>query len=136
MVNENFKKELEELMKQKNIFHHGRVDEKVLVKERYKSTYLLYPCSDCIVETDCITIRECAYAGCIPLCLNIGVFRERPCVKIYGDPEQQSTYQNIFDTIMTLHNDEKLRDSIRAELMASKSVNWLDVGNQWIKYFI
>ena len=136
MINENLKKELEELMKQNNIFHHGRVDEKVLVKERYKSTYLLYPCSDYIVETDCITIRECAFAGCIPLCLNIGVFRERPCVKIYGDPEQQSTYQNIFDTIMTLHKDEKLRDSIRAELMASKTVNWLDVGNQWIKYFI
>ena len=136
MINETLKNELEQLMKQKNIFHHGRVDEKILVKERYRSTYLLYPCSDYIVETDCITIRECAFAGCIPLCLNIGVFKERPCLKIYGDPEQHSTYQNIFDTIVALNQDEKLRENIRKELMESKTINWSDVGNQWTKFFI
>lgn len=132
-MKEELKKHLEVLMTQKNVFDHGRVDEEVLAEERYKSTFLLYPCPNINVETDCITVRECAKAGCIPLCFNHGVMQERPVVKINGEPNTSFAYDNVLKTIECINEDQELKTLIQTELLESKTCDWQQVGKVWLQ---
>lgn len=135
LVNEQLRKEIELLLVQKNIIEHGRVDEKQLVKERYRSTYLLYPCPHVLIETDCITVRECARAGCIPIVFNQGVMKERSIVRINGDPDTDAGYSNVLQAITDIHSNQMLKAKIQNDLVTAKDIDWNDVASRWLVEF-
>jgi glycosyltransferase involved in cell wall biosynthesis len=71
---ENFQKEINELMKQDGIIHHGRVSQAELYKAFAESNIWYYPTS--FLEISCITAMTSQRYGAIPVCTPIGALRE------------------------------------------------------------
>jgi len=53
---------------------YGRLSATEVAEIRAKSAMHLYLCVDPTVETDCISIRESIYSGCVPVVFDEGVF--------------------------------------------------------------
>jgi len=67
------------------VFEYGRVSlAEVVRQKRLASFHLYYTATP--VECDCISIRESALLGALPVLSNHRVFAERPGLHLAGDP--------------------------------------------------
>jgi hypothetical protein len=101
------------------VFDHGRVTIDELIIEKQKAAFHLYT-TDTDAEIDCISIRESALLGCIPIIKNKGVFKERK-----GIPFDDS----IFDT----KKMRRVREDIQKSAMESEPT-WDDVARTWLRF--
>src|SRR6185312_10323526 len=69
-----WKKTMQELMKQKGITDHGRISKSELKKLRQECGILAY-CSD-FTEIFCITAMECQREGCVPVTTDLAALGE------------------------------------------------------------
>jgi len=127
------KKILDEIfaLKDSGIFNHGRISLDDIYKLKSICNLDVYPCVPEKWETDCISIRESAYLGCIPVCFNDGVFNERICIKVNSNDYNQY-YEKIVE--MCTVNIESLRKEIM-DLSESTDISWDDVSKNWISLF-
>jgi glycosyltransferase involved in cell wall biosynthesis len=101
------------------VFDHGRVTIDELIIEKQKAAFHLYP-TDTDAEIDCISIRESALLGCIPIIKNKGVFKERK-----GIPFDDSIFDN--------KKMRRVRQDIQKSAMESEPT-WDDVARTWLRF--
>ena len=117
------KANLTKLLDQPGVFEYGRLDVDEVIKQKQMSDFHLY-ISGTLAETDCITIRESAALGCIPITANVNVFAERPGLRV-------NMPLHIDALCTTIKNDETI-DSLREGCMADDSLfNWETVAKKW-----
>jgi hypothetical protein len=120
-------------MKASGIVHHGRKPLSVIAEEKKKSTFHLY-LTNTSSEIDCISVRESAAAGCIPIISNSSVFSERdgfhPGVTDAANREQMVAA--AMQVVELALNPDRV-SAIRNEIMQSDTIfNWDVVADRWI----
>lgn len=123
-----------ELMKQPGVIEHGNVGHQELMNVKSRASIHYYGCA--YEEIDCISIRESAMVGCIPVTTNYAVFQEKDyCLKVDGDPSQQETQEALARLIIELLQKspeelnlirEKVRQSVMYETWEQVAPKWLE----------
>jgi len=115
------------LLKQPGVTDHGRVSAAELAAERARSTFHLY-FTDTEAETDCISIKESAASGCLPLLSEKGVFPERPGLHHPGDPASQEAHVALAARVAGL-----IRGPSASIFESVPQPSWRDVALEWEK---
>jgi glycosyltransferase involved in cell wall biosynthesis len=122
------------------VYDHGRVDMSEIIKEKQKSSFHIY-LTDSPREIDCISVRESALLGCIPLITHENVFSERigKFFKMNRQNNEIETYKDIANDIVKMINDEKYTEDMRKEIQEEAlkvESSWDTVAGEWIKRII
>jgi hypothetical protein len=132
-LQEELKNRLSALYELPGVTHHGRVSLQKIAAEKKRASFHLYV-TDTPAEIDCISVRESAAAGCIPILSNKSVFSERDGFKvsvqdIRNPEEMKKAAQEIIDCVM----DKEFVEGMSQELKNSRLVfGWQDVADKWI----
>jgi hypothetical protein len=126
------RQQIQFLMGQPGIMDHGRQPVEIIAREKQKSTFHLYV-TDCVGETDCISIRESLVAGCIPLISNSGVFKNRDGLHFSLDNKTPQGYQTIGNGIVNVMKKPDFLELCRKQFSKSKTIcSWETVAQQWL----
>lgn len=134
ITDQELKNQIREAMKQDGVIDHGRLTGEDVARLRASSEMHLYLCTAPAAETDCLSIRESIYAGCVPITFDEGVFKERRVLKLPGTHHKDDrSYQLtavLVAKLMTENRDllQKYRE------LAVEEQNWHDVASQWLKH--
>lgn len=112
------REQLMELFKQPGVFFHSRVGQTEIIEEMLQSTFYLYLCNKDVHETDCIAIREAQYCGCTPITIDVGVFQERPGIRLSPRSDRA---QEIIDLLTMTRVSHPQTDEL----------SWRDVAIHW-----
>jgi glycosyltransferase involved in cell wall biosynthesis len=128
-----WKKKMRELMSQDGVTEHGRIGHEELMEKKAISSIHYYTTD--FEEIDCISVRESALVGCIPVTTDYAALKEKPYgVKIPGDPRSRETQEKAAEEIIKLLikgiPDNTRNDAI---VLASKE-SWKEVADQWISH--
>lgn len=122
-------------MKENGVIDHGRIPQKLLMRERQSSSVHWYATT--FAEIDCISVRESAIAGCIPVVSEYAVFQnnERPyTIVAKGNPfdrrAQEEAARIVIEVLLGKH--EEKREQFAA--MARKET-WKEIAKQWMSLF-
>lgn len=128
-----WKQKMIELMSQPGITEHGRVGQEELIRE--KSTSAIHYYAATLAEIDCISVRESAMVGCVPVTTNYAAFKEKDyCVKVSGIPSDSATQEAIANKVVELLKHPQQLEEIRQtskELVRSST--WDTIAQLWIK---
>lgn len=133
-TNKQLKNEIVELMKQDGIVEHGRVPRDILLKEKAKAS-IHYYIGD-FPEIDCISVRESASLGAIPVVSSeMKVFTEKPyCITIDGNPSTKKTQEFGAYEIVRLLDNQNMLNELRENIDVSCET-WERIGERWIEHF-
>jgi len=123
---------LEPLLKQSGVYEHSRGSYTDTIISRLKSFAQLYVSSSPL-EIDCLSIKEAAYTGCIPILSTKAVFPERAGIHVEGDPDAKTTLEKAALTVISLvqMQDEKLELLTSALKKSAQVLNWSETANIW-----
>jgi hypothetical protein len=123
------------LMEQDGVFDHGMVSQDELIKD--KSTATIHYYAGTYPEIDCISIRESAAVGCVPVTTTCGVFAEKDyCVKVEGEPKDKSTQEAVAYKIVELLKNSAELAQIREKFMhLAQQETWDKIAPIWLKNF-
>jgi hypothetical protein len=138
LLDETLKQEIGKYITQDGIFHHGKVSQKELLKIKEQMGFHYYLATH--GETDCISIKESAIRGCIPVLSTLGAFGDLDrnyMIKVPGNPTSFETHQIAVDIVIGLIRDkEKYIQVVDTILSKSKDIpSWDVVGEKWMKEF-
>lgn len=126
------------LMNQDGVSEYGRIAQNELLKEKAKANIHLY--TGHFQEIDCISIRESASLGVIPVVSHEqNVFREKDYCHLVegqlveGDAMSREMQERTADFVIRLINDENFADEIRNKMNVPDSETWENVANEWLK---
>ncbi len=121
-----------ELMKQPGVTEHGKVGLEELIKEKATASIHYYGCT--FQETDCISVRESAMVGCLPVTTAHAALKEKDyCVKVSGNPYAQETQENLADKIVELLKNQQQLEKIRQESQELvKKETWKNIAKAWL----
>jgi hypothetical protein len=124
--------ELVPLLKSDGVYEHGRSSYNEVVLERCRSVIQLYLTSTPL-EIDCLSVREAAYLGCIPILSKYAVFSERAGIHIDGDPQLESTHQTTASTAISISRmtEDKREVLVKALQEESLKLTWMEVAAKW-----
>lgn len=132
----SWKSKMEELMKQPNITHHGRISKDELNKITSECGIWAYPTD--FDEVNCITALNSQSLGCVPCVINKGALKETvgSGVRIEGeiwDPEVREKYLTELLGLMTypLVWEQEVLKAIEF----AKDYQWSTISKQWVKEF-
>lgn len=133
-LQQSLKDRLEGLYSLPGVVHHGRASLQKIATEKKRAMFHLYV-TDTPAEIDCISVRESAAAGCIPLISSKSVFGERDGfhvpVESISDEEQMKI---AAEKIIELALDKERVSAMSASLMGSRLVfGWQEVADRWVK---
>ena len=117
------------------VYEHGRQSVSVISEEKHRSSFHLYY-TDSLIETDCISIKESAFAGCIPIISEVNVFAERSGVVMPGDAATEQDYRRAAQAFVNWVQKtpeaelEKIRQSLRA---VKTHQDWGQTAARWSK---
>ncbi len=121
------------LMEQPGVINHGRISQDKLIEDKACSSIHYYGCT--FEEIDCISVRESAIVGCLPVTTDYAVFSEKSyCHKISGDPKDPKTQEALAHRIVELlQNPEQLHilRTICAE--HARKDTWDRLAKEWIE---
>jgi hypothetical protein len=129
-----FKDAVQELLKQDGVEECGRVSHERLLKEKEKANIHLY--TGDFQEIDCISVRESASVGCIPVVSEyVEVFKEKPyCIKVEGDPRVKETQEKVAEVIIQMLTNVAETNAFR-ETMDTSNETWEKVASKWVALF-
>lgn len=133
--NEKWRHKMIKLMEQDGVFDHGMIAQEDLIKE--KSTASIHYYGGTYPEVDCISIRESAAVGCVPVTTTCGVFAEKKyCVLVEGEPTAQETQEALaYKVVDLLKNPEQL-SQIREQFMElAQQETWDKIALKWLAEF-
>ena len=86
-------------------------------------------------EIDCISLRESAMVGCVPITTNYAVIKEKDyCIKVDGDPQAKETQEALADKIVELLKNRQELVDIREKIQEYvKHETWEHVAPLWLK---
>ena len=126
-----FKNAMRSLLQQPGVCDHGRQSVEMVVREKYRSTFHLY-FSCTTAETDCISIRESACVGCIPVLSKYNVFGERKGLHLRGNPNDEKDLHAVAHMLIALLHDSSKCQQLREDMQnIDQEVSWLDIARQW-----
>lgn len=131
---QNWKKRMQELMKQPGIFHHGRVGQKRLAEIRQSCGIWAYPTY--FTEINCITALQAQADGLVPVTMTLAALDEtvQSGIKING--KIQDNREEFLNALLSLMGNKKRwkSESKKAQKFA-KSFTWSNIANQWEEEF-
>jgi glycosyltransferase involved in cell wall biosynthesis len=124
-----------ELMQQDGVFEHGLIGQDKLILEKASASIHYYACT--YPEIDCISVRESAMVGCVPVTTDLAVMAEKDyCVTISGEPESQETQEKVAHKIVELLKNPEELETIRQDFIEKvKHETWENVTKIWTKNF-
>jgi len=125
---ENFKSQINTLLNQENVFEYGKQSMERIIEEKLKANFHLYP-TNSTAETDCISIKESALIGCIPIISNYNVFYERSGIHV--DINTDYT-ENLVKFIRDNNQIEQCRTIVKDHISIQ---SWQNICNQWLNHF-
>lgn len=130
-----WRKKMDALFQQDGVIEHGRVSQKKLIAEKASASIHYYACT--YPEIDCISVRESAAVGCVPVTTDFAVFQEKEyCVRVAGDPNTQETQEAVAQKIVELLLDSEKLNQIRQQFRDRvKTETWQEVAKVWMKTF-
>jgi hypothetical protein len=130
-----YKNIIEKLMQQDGVIHCGRVSQEELLKEKEKANIHLY--TGDFQEICCISTRESASVGCIPVVSDFAeVFREQDyTIKVEGDPRSKEMQEKTADVVIDLLMNEEKTEEIRKNLRVPSDQTWENTAEKWVKEF-
>ncbi|MDJ0553300.1 MAG: glycosyltransferase [Microcoleaceae cyanobacterium MO_207.B10] len=128
-----WKQKMIELMEQPGVIDHGSVGHQQLMAEKSTSAIHYYGCS--YEEIDCISLRESAMVGCVPVTTNYAVIKEKDyCIKVDGDPSIRETQEALAYRIVELLKNSQELENIREKIQENvKNETWENVAPLWLK---
>ena len=131
-----YKKMVNDLLLQNGIENHERVSREEILLQKQKASIHYY--TGDWPEIDCISIRESAWLGCIPVVsYEQKVFQEKEyCIKIRGDPHTQKMQEEAADFIIDLLKSPEMAENIRNKLVVPKTESWPEIAKEWEKLFV
>lgn len=121
------------LMKQEGIFEHGRIGQKKLAKEYFKSGVWVYPCH--FEEISCIGAMRSQATGAVPICTDYAALKEtvKYGVKVEGDVKDEATYDLFAKKLIKLLKTPDYQEKVRSEMMpwAKENLSWEGVAKEW-----
>ena len=128
-----WKEELVHMMNQKGVTEHGRIGHKELLKKKAEASIHYYATD--FEEIDCISVRESALVGCVPVMTDYAALKEKDYgVRVKGDPNARETQEAVANEIVRLIKSgevEKLRADCQKK---AKKETWGEIAKQWVKY--
>lgn len=130
-----YKKIVVELLGQNGVKEIGRIPQEQLLQEKAKAT-IHYYIGD-FQEIDCISVRESACLGTIPIVSKEAhVFTEKKyCICIEGDPHKKETHERGADKIIEILRKPKVAEKLRKELIVPLDETWNETGQKWLNVF-
>jgi len=133
LVSDSTRALLNELFKQPGVYEHGRSPYKTTLEERYKCLAQIY-ITDVPQEIDCLSVREAALAGCIPIMSEKGVFSERAGLHIEGDPKSKTVLEDTAELIYKVYSLpdaqlDKYREAIQKNALKQ---TWSETADNWL----
>jgi len=126
-----WKKKMIELMSQDGVFEHGRIGHEKLLEEKSKSSIHYYVTN--FEEIDCISIRESAAVGCVPVTSNYAALKEKDYViKINGDPNLQKTHEDAAREIVWLLKTKEMEKYRQEFKERARKESWQEQAKLWI----
>lgn len=122
------------LMEQAGVKEKGRIGVEDLIKEKATASIHYYGCT--FLETDCISIRESALVGCIPVTSTYGALGEKEyCVRVEGNPFEQATQEALAHQIVELLKQPEGLESMReAFQQLAAQETWEAIARKWLSY--
>ncbi len=125
-------RKMKKSMEQPGIIECGRIGVDELVREKSTSTIHYYACT--FQETDCISVRESALVGCVPVTTDYAALAEKDyCIKVPGNPYQQETQELVAGKIVEfLKKPEQLQNLRRQFQEIAKHETWENIASAWL----
>lgn len=135
LVEPSQKKRLEKMIEESpNTYDNGRIPIEELIKIKFKFPFHLYV-TKTNAEIDCLSVRESAQCGCIPIISNEAVFSERQGFHLSGDMKSVDFYENAVDSIIKfVSNKDKIKKTAK-KIRNKKEMFWDDVAKVWENTF-
>lgn len=132
---EEWRNKMIRLMQQPGVFDHGRIGQDQLILDKSYATIHYYGCT--YPEIDCISIRESAVVGCVPVTTTCGVFAEKEyCVKVEGEPKTKETQEAVAYKIVELLKNPQELTNIKQKFMAlAIQETWDKIAQVWLENF-
>lgn len=93
-----------DLIAQPGVVDHGRIGQDKLIEEKAHSVIHYYGCT--YREIDCISVRESAIVGCLPVTTDYAALSEKEyCHKVAGHPEKPETQKALAHRIIDILKD-------------------------------
>jgi glycosyltransferase involved in cell wall biosynthesis len=131
-----WKADMEELMKQDGITHHGRLSKADLDKVTAECDLWVYPTH--FEETNCITALRSQSLGCVPVTINLAALQDTVFsgIKIDGDITDPETQKQFVKKLISLAKDEKrLKEEKQKAIEGAKAYAWENIAKEWETHF-
>jgi hypothetical protein len=130
-----WKNKMLQLMQQDGVKEWGKIGQDKLILEKSNCSIHYYACT--YEEIDCISVRESAMVGCVPVTTDYAVMAEKDyCVKISGDPLSQETQEAVAYKIVELLKNPQELEIVRKQCMeAVKHETWDQIAKVWAQEF-
>lgn len=121
------------LLQSEGVHDHGRQPVSVISEEKHRSSFHLYY-TNSVIETDCISIKESAVAGCIPIISGVNVFAERSGVVMPGSASSEQEFRQAAQAFVSWAQQitepelEKIRQSLRKVIT---HLDWKQTAEAW-----
>ncbi len=121
------------LMAQPGVIDHGRIGQDQLIEEKAASAIHYYGCT--FEEVDCISVRESAIVGCVPVTTDYAVLAEKDyCHRVPGDPQDPATQRAVAERIVHLLQNPDELAALRATCAEhAKQDTWDRIAQRWIE---
>lgn len=124
-----------QLLNQPGVTDHGRVSRERVRDFKYEAGFHLYY-TWTTAEIDCISVRESALCGCIPVLSMVGIFPERPGLHFHGDPryaDDHARAAHALHRFIQQSGPEKM-DEVRKMCVGSKlGADWSEAADAWAR---
>lgn len=129
-----WKREMEQLMKQDGIVHHGRVGKKELYSIAKDCGIWAYPTT--FEEIHCITGAYAQALGCVPVVFNYAALETtvKYGVKVDADVKKEKSMEVYVKELVKMVKDKDRQEEIR-KTMNVDEYSWENVAKQWVNVF-
>lgn len=123
---------MQSLMQQPGIIDQGRIGQRQLLEAKARATIHYYGCT--FLEVDCISVRESAMVGCVPVTTAYAALAEKPyCLTVSGSIRAAATHEKLAQRIVQLLKQPEQLDELRQQFFAAaKHETWDIVARQWL----
>ena len=130
--NREWKAKMIELIQQPGVSEHGRIGVDKLIEEKATSAIHYYGCT--FQEIDCISVRESAMVGCVPVTTDYAALSEKDyCIKVAGNPYEQETHETLAYKIIALLKDPENLARIREyNQKLVRKETWENIAKTWV----
>lgn len=131
-----WKKSMDALMQQKDIYHFGRVGKDRLREIRGECGIWAYPTD--FKEINCITALDCQFQGVVPVTMDLAALQETvgAGIKVKGDIRDPRVQQEYLRELLSLMGDRpRWKRMVLDGKKFVKEVSWSKVADKWIRYF-